>query len=75
MFPMIDWPLVAAGLLLGVVLGTVIILFLIYAAVQAARIEDKSSMPGTIRWSPTSKYETQRSHLHALGHDPEAIEW
>lgn len=77
MLTAIDWPLLFAGLLLGLVLGTVIILFLIYAAVNASRTDSdvRSHYLGSVRWSSVSKYETQRAHMHALGHDPEAMEW
>jgi hypothetical protein len=70
MFGFVDFNMLVLGLIFGLALSTVLVLFLIYAAANTPRIEERPH-----NWRPISKYESRRSFLHATGHDSDTYEW
>jgi hypothetical protein len=79
MFGMIDVSVLIAGTALGLVLGISIVVFLVYAAVNAARVDPDTgtyeNANNLSHWSPITRHETQRVHLHVVVRDVEAAEW
>lgn len=78
MFGSIDVSMLFAGTILGIVLGVGIVLFLVYAAVNAARhdaAKEHVDNYGLTHWVPVTRHETQRAHLHIVVRDVEAAEW
>ena len=50
----------------------VTLLLLVYATVNTPQMED---LPGVGTWKPISRYESQRTYLHASGHHPDVVDW
>lgn len=75
MFGFIDVNTLVLGLAFGLALSTVIVWFLVHAAITAPQHEDDRSRTAHLgKWSPTSRYESRRTYLHAVGYDPD-VEW
>jgi hypothetical protein len=70
---MIDVNTIVFGIVFGLILATSIIMLLVYATIQAPQIEDDRSPVS--HWTPMAKYESQRTYLHAIGHDPDVFDW
>jgi hypothetical protein len=70
---MIDMSTLVLGTLLGLVLGGAIVLFLIYAAVNAAKENtERARFNGFAMWA---RREPQYNHLHTMGRDLDTFEW
>ena len=68
----VDLNAVILGLAFGFVLATAIVLLLVYATINTPKLED---LPGINTWKPVSRYESQRTYLHASGHHPDGMDW
>ena len=68
----VDLNALMLGLAFGLVLATAIVLLLVYATVNTPKMED---LPSVSTWKPISRYESQRTYLHASGHHPDVIDW
>jgi hypothetical protein len=68
----VDLNALVLGLAFGLVLATAIVLLLVHATVNTPQMED---LPGISTWKPISRYESQRTYLHASGHHPDVIDW
>jgi len=70
---MFDLNTLLFGALLGLALGGAIILFLIYAAVNAAKDNvERARFNGLSGWS---RREPQYNHLHLMGRDLDSFDW
>ena len=68
----IDLTALVMGLVFGLVLATAIVFLLVYATLNTPQMED---LPGMNTWKPISRYESQRTYLHASGHHPDMVDW
>ena len=68
----VDVNALVLGIAFGLALVTAILLLLTYAIVNTPKMED---LPSISTWKPVSRYESQRTYLHASGHHPDVIEW
>ena len=69
----IDLNTLVVGLAFGLILGSAIVVFLIYAAINTPQLNDDRKHIS--HWMPISKYESQRTFLHASGHEPDGLDW
>lgn len=75
MFGFVDVSTLVLGLVFGLALSTVIVWFLVHAAITAPQHDDDPAHAGRLaKWSPMARYESRRAYLHAAGHDPD-VEW
>ncbi|HLV35540.1 MAG TPA: hypothetical protein VKY59_10520 [Spirillospora sp.] len=75
MFGVIDVNAVLLGALFGLILSAAIVLFLIYAAINAPQTEGERTRQARFgAWRPIAKYEGRRTHLYLGNHDPD-FEW
>jgi hypothetical protein len=76
---MLDLNTLLFGTLLGLALGGAIVVFLIYAAINAAKENTErahfNGFASSGLWSHVSRSEPQRNHLHTLGRDLDTFEW
>lgn len=68
----VDLNALIMGMVFGLVLAAAIVALLVYATANAPQLEDA---PGLNAWRPISRYESQRTYLHASGHHPDVIDW
>ena len=73
---MIDVTAILFGLVFGLVLASAIIVLLIHAALSSPITEEETTHHLNFQnWRPVSKYESRRTYMHAVGHDPDTLEW
>jgi len=70
----ISFATVLLGLILGLALGIVIVLFLIYAACSTARYEIDQPATRSTPLNPVTKYETPRAYPRLI-YDSDTTDW
>lgn len=77
MFYAIGLDTVVVGSVLGLVLGTAIICFLVYAAFRAVRSDgEPDAVPRLMNnWPSLTRHDIQRPHFDSARRDVDVIEW